>query len=573
MVDLRSGTSTTPYSKEQEEKAAAILRERKERMEKRELIKQAKMLALLEEQEAKKRQMEEEFKKWTKEQEEKMAAIQAEVEKEEEEENQVEDEVALERRRGGISTSKEEEIEKTTQEWTAHLELGEDREAKLAKEEEQQRAWKWCLSQERVRRLEAAERAEKDLKAAETRMEKIREETEVATKLNTLTQSVESLLIAHHEQTQYICNLEVKIHVIRVGFKDFARDMMKYTVDQVHLAISKTKEFCTGAIEGAKLATPKEEEPAPPRREKVKVCFPEPFSGKKGEDFDNWEANVHSYLYLQGVTPEDHVLVAFEALRDEATSFARSLARAANCDNDMVTYSRLTPLSKFLKSVRERFSDVTRGLKASDKLQMIHTRQCRSVHALKSAMDELFVVHGHGVTDVQLLNLFYRALPENIHGHFFEKKNQQGMTYDTLSREAVAFAAQASPVTTFWHKDLSKGKTWKGRTISGQIKAKDSLILTMEDPYSAIEWGLEEHDSSAGQGRTYAVVVAGGRPQGGQRSGQNGQALGGRGQGGQGVGGNGNRQAGGRGGPPSNRPRFSMSPPRQGWWHPGRPEG
>ncbi|GBG92255.1 hypothetical protein CBR_g55024 [Chara braunii] len=303
--------------------------------------------------------------------------------------------------------------------------------------------------------------------------------------------------------------------------------------------------------------------------------------GKKGEDFNNWEANVHSYLNLQGVTPEDHVLVAFQAIRDEATSFARSLARATNCDNDMVTYSRLTPLSEFLKSLRERFSDVTRGLKASDKLQMIHTRQWKSVHALKSAMDELIAVPGHGVTDAQLLNLFCRALPENIQGHFFEKKNQQVMTYVTLSREAVAFAAQASPVTTFWHKDLSKGKMQKGCTILGQIKAKDSLILAMEEggadevPYSNIEWGLEEEENSgAGQGRTYIAVAVGGRPQGGgQRSDQNGQAPGGRGQGGQGVRGNGNRQARGRGGSPSNRPRFSRPPPRQGWWHPGRPDG
>ncbi|GBG68224.1 hypothetical protein CBR_g2775 [Chara braunii] len=396
MVDLRSRTSTTPYNKEQEERVVAILRERKERMERRELIKQAKMLALLEEQEAKKRQMEVELKKWTEEQEEKMAAIQAKVEKEENE-KQVE-EVPLERRRVEASTRKEQEIEKTTKEWTTHLELGEDREAELAipqeereaarkeleaerdpirrraKEEEQQRAWKWRLSQEKVRRLEAAERAERDLKAVEARMGKIRAETELATKVDTPTQSVESLLIAHREQTQYIRSLDVKIDAVRVGFKDFARDIMEYLVDQVHLAISKAKEFCTGAIEGAKLAAPKEEEPAPPRREKVKVRFPEPFSGKKGEDFDNWEANVHSYLYLEGVTPEDHVLVAFQALRDEATNYARTLARAANCENDLVTYSRLKPLSEFLNSLRERFSDVTRGLKASDKLQMIHTR-------------------------------------------------------------------------------------------------------------------------------------------------------------------------------------------------------
>ncbi|GBG85256.1 hypothetical protein CBR_g39822 [Chara braunii] len=136
-------------------------------------------------------------------------------------------------------------------------------------------------------------------------------------------------------------------------------------------------------------------------------------------------------------------------------------------------------------------------------------------------MDELIVVPGHGVTDAQLVNLFYRAVPENIQGHFFEKKNQQGMTYNVLSREAVTFAAQASPVTTFWHKDLSKGKMWKGRTISDQIKAKDSLILTREGggadevPYFDIEWGLEEEDSGAGQGRTYAAIATGGRPQGG----------------------------------------------------------
>ncbi|GBG86128.1 hypothetical protein CBR_g41031 [Chara braunii] len=122
-----TGFSTTPYSKEQEERVAAHLLERKEKMEKRELIKQAKMLALLEEQEAKKRQMEE-----LKEQEEKMTAIQEEVEKEEEEEEEVEEEEPLERRRGEARTSKEMEIARIAEEWAAHLELGEDREAEMA---------------------------------------------------------------------------------------------------------------------------------------------------------------------------------------------------------------------------------------------------------------------------------------------------------------------------------------------------------------------------------------------------------------------------------------------------------
>ncbi|GBG75810.1 hypothetical protein CBR_g21055 [Chara braunii] len=196
MVTIKTGFSTTRYSKEQEERVVALLRERKEKMEKRELIKQAKMLALPEAQEAKKKQMEEELKR---EQEEKMAAIREEVEKNEEEgEEIVEEEESLERRRGEASTSKEIEIARIAQEWAAHLELGKDREVEMAipqeereaarrqieaerdpvrrkaKEEEQQIAWRYRLSQERVRRLEVADRAEKDLKAAETRLGKRR---------------------------------------------------------------------------------------------------------------------------------------------------------------------------------------------------------------------------------------------------------------------------------------------------------------------------------------------------------------------------------------------------------------
>ncbi|GBG74390.1 hypothetical protein CBR_g18801 [Chara braunii] len=822
-------------------------------MEKRELIKQAKMLALLKEQEATKKQMEEELKR---DQEEKMAAIREEVEKEEEEgEEIVEEEEPLERRRGEASTSKEIEIARIAQEWATHLELGEDREAEMAipqeereaarrqieaerdllrrkaKEEEQQMAWRYRLSQERVRRLQAADRAEKDLKAAETRLGKIRKETEIATKLNTLTQSLESLLTAHHEQAQYIHNFEVKIDAMRIGFKDFASDMMKYLLAEVRNAISKTREFCTGAIEGAKLATPKEEEPAPPRREKVKstspytqeqqekmaalvrenkerklkaiteeqaakrkkleeemmriqqeeeekrkaaeeeaaeeeekekrrigekgessgtanedaamekkigewianlslgedeeaefyvpqderdalaselaamgdplerrereeekklewklrmkrekkrrrdevnrlteevtkvrdcrqevqaqpnisakmeqmlgylevlsaawmeerqtnkgqdvalsamrsrfrdfardmvthvggevrrlrdsvgkFCkgaiegakaivavegeargkepvkrkFPDAYGGKKEENFDNWEASVNNYVYLQHILIEEQVLVAFQALKDEAASFVRSLARAAGCENNLVAYSKITTLPQFFKLLRERFAEPRRGVRASDKLQTIHSRQWRSARAFKGVMDNLVAVPDHGVTEPQLVPLFYCAMPEPLRGHFFESSQQADVTYDVLSREVVLYESKSMSVSTFWHKDLDKGKKWKGRTISGQVRAKDHMILTLEEggidevPYSEIEWGLEEEDSSVGQGRSYAAVAVGGRPQGrGGGQGQRGQAMGGRGPGAQGVGGQGNRQVGGRGqGPPPNR--------------------
>ncbi|GBG91638.1 hypothetical protein CBR_g52672 [Chara braunii] len=135
------------------------------------------------------------------------------------------------------------------------------------------------------------------------------------------------------------------------------------------------------------------------------------------------------------------------------------------------------------------------------------------------------------------------------------------ITYDVLSREVVLFESKSMPVSTFWHKDLDKGKKWQGRTISGQVRAKDHMILTLEEggtdevPYSEIAWGLEEEDNSVGQGRTYAAVATGGRPQGrGGGQGQRGQATGGRGPGAQGVGRQGNCQVGGRDqGPPPNR--------------------
>ncbi|GBG89071.1 hypothetical protein CBR_g48781 [Chara braunii] len=156
----------------------------------------------------------------------------------------------------------------------------------------------------------------------------------------------------------------------------------------------------------------------------------------------------------------------------------------------------------------------------SCKQSTLDSRQWKSAKVLKGVMNELVVVPGHGVTETQLVQLFYRAMPEPLRRLFFEKSKESTMTYDTLSREVVAFEAQSMPTTTFWHKDLDKGQKWKDRTISGQIKAKDHLTLTLDEggteevPYNQIEWGLEEEGSGDSQGRTYAAVAAGGRSQG-----------------------------------------------------------
>ncbi|GBG72311.1 hypothetical protein CBR_g11240 [Chara braunii] len=559
-VDTRGGASTKPYTKEEEEKMAVVLRERKEK-------KEAKKTALQEEQAAKLKKIEEEMarekERLKKEEEEKLK----EVDEEEEE-----DETPLQRKRGQYSGNKDDEMEKQISEWVANLSLGEEEEvAMYIPKDDQEAAMKvWAAEGDVIKR-----QALEDEKRMEWKLAVMREKKR---RVDAATEAAEELEEA--EQYDFSRSQHIAVRSIKLGFRDFARELVGAIGTEVGHRLEKTERFCAGAIEGIKAAAPKEEEARPPRREPVKVKFPDSYSGKREENFDNWEANVKTYVHLQQVSPDQQVLIAIHALRDEAASFARSLVRAANCSDDLVAYSSFTSLTEFLKLLRERFADVARSVKASDKLQTIHARTWKSVRALKSTMDKLVAVPEDGVTDTQLVALFYRAMPKAFRGHFFAKSEDPATTYYSLRREVVAFEAKSVSISTFWHKDLDKGKQWKGRTISGQVKTKDSLVLTLDEgsvdeiPYDRIEWGLEEEDSGVGQGKTYAAVAAGGRPQGGRGQGQGGRASGSRFQGDQGVGDRGgNRQAGGRGqGPPQNRPR-NRSPYRVGGWHPRLPQG
>ncbi|GBG64146.1 hypothetical protein CBR_g40845 [Chara braunii] len=465
-----------------------------------------------------------------------------EVDKEEEE-----DETPLQRKRGQHGGSKDEEMEKRISEWVANLSLGEDEEVTMyipkdeqeaamkkweeeedvlnrqAMEDETRMVWKLAMMREKKRRVEAASEAVKELEEVQKLTLRLSPQVDLQQKVDIIAQSVERLARVQEQQYEFSRSQDIAVCSMRMGFRDFARELVGAVGAKVNHRLEKTERFCVGAIEGVKVAAPKEGEPRP-RREPVKV------------------------------SPDQHVLIAIHALRDKAASFARSLVRAANCNDDVVAYSSFTPLAEFMKLLHERFADVARSVKASDKLQTIHARKWKSARALKSTMEELVAVPDHGVTDTQLVALFYRAMPEAFRGHFFAKSEDPATTYDSLSREVVAFEAKSVSVSIFWHKDLDKGKQWEGRTISGQVKTKDSLVLTLDEgsvdeiPYDQIEWGLEEEDSGVGQGRTYAAVVAGGRPQrGGRGQGQGGRASGSRFQGDQGVGGRGgNRQAGGR---------------------------
>ncbi|GBG79332.1 hypothetical protein CBR_g29482 [Chara braunii] len=475
MVETRSGKDTSPYTKEQQEKMAALVKENRERKERE---KQAKLKAIAEEQAVKMKELEEEMEK-------KKKAVEEEAAAEEEKER-----MCIESREGssGMKRDTDIEMEKRISEWVANLSLGEDEEAesyvtederaalaselaamtdpmeRREREEEQKLAWKLRMKREKKRRREEVNKLTAEVAKVQECREEVLAQPGDKPKWDKVLGYLEVLSKAWMEERQASWSQDVALSAMRSGFRDFAREIVTHIGGEVRQLRDNVGKFCEGAIEGAKAIAAVEGE-ARPRKDPVKLKFPDAYGGKKEENFDKWEANW------------------------------------------------------------------------------------RSARAVKGTMDDLVAVPDHGVTETQLVQLFYRAMPEALRGHFFDKSQQVGITYDALSREVVLYESKSMPVTTFWHRDLDKGKKWKGRKISGQVRAKDHMILTLEEggtdevPYSQIEWGLEEEDSSVGQGRSYAAVAAGGRPPvrgGGQ--GQRRQAMGGRGPSAQGVGGQGNRQ-------------------------------
>ncbi|GBG79353.1 hypothetical protein CBR_g29501 [Chara braunii] len=393
MVDTRGGKSTTPYTQAQEEQFATILRERREKKEKKELLKQAKLKAIAKEQATKKKKLEEEILRLLQEEEGKRSVVEEEAAAEE---GEVEEE-PLERRHGGergeTSGTKAEGkwMEKKISEWVANLSLGEDEEAMpyvpqeekeafameleakedplecQTMEDEQRLEWKLRLAREKKRRREEANRMAKEVEKIQACRREVQAQEETPAKLDKILGHLEIVSQAWLEEHQANKGQEVTLHSIRTDFREFACDV----VTHVRIKVKRLKEGAEKFCAGAKVVV---EDEVRPRKEPVKLKFLDSYSGTKDDSFDNWEASINTYVYLQHIAPEEQVLVAFHALKDDAASFARSLARTTDCENNMVAYSRLTPLFTFLKLLRERFADVTRGVRASDMLQTIHSR-------------------------------------------------------------------------------------------------------------------------------------------------------------------------------------------------------
>ncbi|GBG78631.1 hypothetical protein CBR_g27856 [Chara braunii] len=274
MVETRSGKSTTPYTQAQEEQAVAILRERKEKETKKELIRQANKLVVQEEQAAKKRKLEEEMER-LKEEEEKMKEV---------EEEEIEEEEPLLRRsaeqRGETSDTKKDAswLEKKVSEWVANLSLGEEEEAMLYVPLEEKevviREWEEEKDPLRHQTIEEGKKLERKLRLTRENKRRMEEANKVARelgvikvqediqgKLDVISRNIELLARAWDEQHQFSRAQDIALHFIRLGFRDCAREMMLHVGAEVQARIEGTEKFCRGAIEGAKLAVPKEEEP------------------------------------------------------------------------------------------------------------------------------------------------------------------------------------------------------------------------------------------------------------------------------------------------------------------------
>ncbi|GBG41489.1 hypothetical protein CBR_g74489 [Chara braunii] len=296
-VDTRGGASTRPYTKEEEEEMAAILQERKEK-------KEAKKKALKEEQAAKLKKIEEE-----------MAREKERIQKEEEAklkevEEEEEDETRLQRKKGQYIGSRDEEMEKRILEW--------------AMEDEKRMEWRLAVMTEKKRTVDAAAEAAEKLEEVKKIEEQLAAQTELPTQMRLIARNVARLARIQAEQYDFSKSQHIAVRSIKLGFRDFARELVGAIGTELGHRLDKTERFCASAIEGDKAAAPKEKEARPPHREPVKVKFPDSYNGKREENFDNWEANVKTHVHLQHVSPDQQVLIAIDALRDETASFARS---------------------------------------------------------------------------------------------------------------------------------------------------------------------------------------------------------------------------------------------------------
>ncbi|GBG62984.1 hypothetical protein CBR_g34685 [Chara braunii] len=359
---------------------AALVTENKER---KEVEKHAKLKAITEEQAAKMKRLEEEMKRVQKEEEEKRKAAEEEAEAKEEKERK-----CIEGGEGSSGTKRDTdaEMEKRISEWVANLSLGEDEEAKsyvtqderdalaseLAamedplerreREEEQKLAWKLRMKREKKRRREEVNKLTAEVAKVQDCRKEVQAQTYDKAKWDKVLGYLEVLSTTWMEERQASWSQEVALSAMRSGFREFARDIVTHIGGEVKQLRDNVGKFCEGAIKGAKAIAVVEGE-ARPRKDPVKLKFPDAYGGKKEEDFDNWEASVNN-----GIKPEDSKIAA---IRDWPTprtlTELRSFLGLANYYRKFVrNFSTIAaPQRRLLKkeAIWQWYQDCTSALK------------------------------------------------------------------------------------------------------------------------------------------------------------------------------------------------------------------
>ncbi|GBG79762.1 hypothetical protein CBR_g30026 [Chara braunii] len=178
-------------------------------------------------------------------------------------------------------------------------------------EDEKRMEWKFRMMREKKKRVDAASEAAKELAEVRKLREQSAAQVDLQQKMEVMALNIGRLARAQEDQYEFSRRQDLAVRSMQLGFRDFARELVTAIGSEVKIRLENNERYCTGAIEGAKLAAPKEE--TRPCREPVKVKFPDSYSGKKEENFDNWEANVKTKTLREH---QGHLRQVLEKLRE-----------------------------------------------------------------------------------------------------------------------------------------------------------------------------------------------------------------------------------------------------------------
>ncbi|GBG60340.1 hypothetical protein CBR_g4296 [Chara braunii] len=357
--DTHKGTSTSPYTAEQDAKAAAILKERREK-------KEAKKKALIEEQAAKLKKIEEEMvrekKRLRKEAAEKLKAV--------EEEEEVE-EPPLERRRTGgrgeSSGTNEDQMAKKITDWVAGLSLGEEEEALIrnplkrqAIEDEKRMEWKFRLTREKERRMEAASQAAKELEEVKKQRAQMAKQVDLLGKMEIMVRNIERLAPVQEEQYQFGRGQDIALRSIRLGLRDFARELATQVGSEVNV-------WDRGKW----------------------------WRDKKEETLDSWLRTVPVWVRAKRTLVEEEVISVASYLEGLVARWLNGLVASKEFGRNMGDSAKTYTLESFMDLVEARWHNLQQAQIAIDGLLKLDARKYKSVRELTTTVERLIVVPGN----------------------------------------------------------------------------------------------------------------------------------------------------------------------------------